>query len=465
MKKGLMLILALAVTFAGTARADEGTQKLLDKISNLEGKVAQLEGRTAAPTSVPTPTGAGSYVNNPDGINLGGFVSAGYNYNWLAVAPHSSASSSPSAGSASANGNNTNIRMFDRDANTFITNGDISLEKAPTGPGTAGFRADILFGRHAQLLDASTIGDSTDNFGIGQAYVEYIANVGNGLDIKAGRFLSIVGAESVFSKDNWNTSRGLLYTLAQPITHNGVLLSYKVSDMVDTKLGLVNGWDSSIDNNNSKTLMAQVALHPISGLDVTQNYIIGSEQTRLVRSSSTATAGNAPDRNTRQLLDTVIAWTPIQGNDRWKILGNFDVGWEERAASVEGVSIWEGLAVMTKYDVNDWLTLAARMEYFNDNDGARIGNLNGITGVVNCPNGQATCTQPTVDATNLYEMTYTADIKLAKNLITRLEWRYDWATDPIFDLSNGKGNGSNETYVGASNSQHTLGAEVIYVFG
>lgn len=483
MKKGLMLVLALAVTFAGTARADEGTQKLLDKISNLESKVSKLESRSVAPTSAPAPSGGtagGPWVNNVDGINMGGWVSAGYNYNWSAVAPHSSVDSSflqvsPSAGTANANGNNTNIRAFDRDANSFIENGEVVLEKAAQGPGTAGFRADILFGRDAQIFNSVTIGDATDNFAVQQAYVQYVAPIGNGIDIKAGRFVAICGSEVLESKDNWNTSRSLLYTLAQPLSHNGVIASYKINDLIDVKLGLANGWDSSIDNNNSKTILSQINIHPMSGLDISQSWIIGSEQTRIGTSSSTATAGNAPDRNLRQFFDTVVAWTPIQGNDRWKLLGNFDVGWEERAVGIEGVSVWEGLALGTKYDVNDWLTLAARMEYFNDNDGSRIGNLNGITGTVGCPNHQTqtsggTCTQPTADPANLYEMTFTADIKLAKNLITRLEWRYDWATDPIFDLSNGASPDTSlvvdrTTYVGASNSQHTLGAEVIYVFG
>lgn len=443
------LFLASSTVLADSPMADNS--KLMDKISALESKIAQLESKIASqPRAVVAEAPASSMGGGgfADGVNVGGYVSTGYNINWLSPNPDGNSGAAPAAGAVNTAGNNTNIRAFDRDSNTFLQNGKLTLEKAATDAGTAGFRADLMYGRDAQILNSATIGDATDNFFVEQAYVQYVAPIGNGIDIKAGRFVTIAGAEVIESKDNWNSSRSLLFNNAIPFTHNGVLASYKINDLVDVKAGVVNGWDSSIDNNKGKTILASVALHPMEGLDITQNYIIGKEQTRSVMAAG-ATAGNAAERNLRQLLDTVVAWTPIQGNDRWKVLANFDLGWEERGTSVEGVSTWHGLALGTKYDVNDKLTLAARWEYFNDNDGHRIGALNGLT---------------MTERNNFYEMTYTADYKLAANLISRLEWRYDWATDPVFDLSNNLGNGVNATYVGASNSQHTVGAELIYVF-
>ncbi len=449
------LFLASNTVLADSIAVDNS--KLLDKIAALESKIAQLESKVAMQGHVtPTkqtpemaPTGSGLLKSNED-IHFGGYVSTGYNINWLSPNPDGNSGAVPAAGAANVAGNNTNIRAFDRDSNTFLQNGKITIEKAATDAGTAGFRADLMYGRDAQILNSATIGDATDNFFVEQAYVQYVAPIGNGIDIKAGRFVTIAGAEVIESKDNWNTSRSLLFNNAIPFTHNGVLASYTINDMVDVKAGVVNGWDSSIDNNKGKTILAAVSLHPMAGLDITQNYIIGKEQARTVMGAGgTPTAGNAAERNLRHLLDTVVAWTPNPENDRWKVLANFDLGWEERGTSVEGVSVWHGVALGTKYDVNDKLTLAARWEYFADNDGHRIGALNGLT---------------MTERTNFYEMTYTADYKLAANLISRLEWRYDWANDSVFDLSNNLGNGVNATNVGARNSQHTVGAELIYVF-
>ena len=412
--------------------------------------------KAVAPHAAPTGEGL---LKSTDDIHVSGYVETQYNLN----------SNSPV--NRAAGGGNTNIRTFDRDANNFQSNAQIELEKLANEPGTAGFRADLMFGRDAQILSGATTGDSTNNVFVEQAYVHYIVPVGSGLDVKAGRFVTINGAEVIESRDNWNSSRSLLFNNAIPFTHNGVLTAYKINDKVDVKLGLANGWDSSIDNNNGKTILSQVNLHPAKGLDVTQNFTVGSEQARSAAGGTGTTQGNQADRNFRGLLDTVVAWTPIPDNDRWKTLLNFDYGWEEKARPLltpvnsgaahssgqvgTGVAHWQGLALGTKYDVNDWLTLAGRWEYFSDPQGARLGALNAIT---------------RAQRNNIYEMTYTADFKLVKNLITRLEWRYDWANNSIFDLSNGitdaavgpvggAGSGS-----GGANAQHTIGAEMIYAF-
>lgn len=440
---------------AGAVLADEvDIQKLLDKISALESKVSQLEGRVSmkehpGPTKevapMQAPTGQG-LVKSVEDIHLGGYLSTAYNLNTEnPLADSNGVVAGPAAGTFAGAGNNTGIRAFDRDAHSVTTSGKLTLEKMVTDAGTAGFRTDLQFGRTAQILNSATVGDSPDNIFIEQAYVEYVAPIGNGVNIKAGRFVTLAGAEVIESKDNWNSSRSLLFNNAIPYTHNGVVAAYKINDMVDAKLGVANGWDSSIDNNQSKTLLTQVALHPMSGLDVTNTVFFGSEQTRAV-------GGLNVDDNLRGLWDVVVAWTPIKDNDRWKVLANWDYGWEEKASALSpsvssGNAEWHGLALGTKYDVNDWLTLAGRWEYFADPDAARLGGINGLT-------------RPT--STTFYEMTYTADIKLAKNLLTRLEYRYDQSSESVFDLGNPVD--ASGFVIGASQSQSTFGAELIYTF-
>ncbi len=472
MSGALALLLVMTLTGWGSAyAADIDTQRLLDKISALESKVSQLEtkvsmqGHITPEKQVPmtAPTGGG-LLKSVEDIHVGGYIETGYNLNTNSP----NANTGATVGGSTVNGTNTNIRAFDRDANSFTENAEVDLQKIATEAGTAGFRTDLMFGRDAQILSGSTNGDQRNNVFVQQAYVQYIAPIGNGIDIKAGRFVTIAGAEVIESKDNWNTSRSLLFTNAIPFTHNGVLASYKFTDMVDAKLGLANGWDAGVDNNKGKTILSQVALHPMKGVDFTQNFIVGSEQARSAAGGSGTTGGNRADRNFRGLLDSVLAWTPLSTNEGWKVLANFDYGWEEKARAIltpnsarqfsgevgTGVAKWQGLALGTKYDVNNWLTLAGRVEYFSDPEGARIGALNGVT-------------RP--QRNNIFEMTYTADVKLAKNLITRLEWRYDWANNSIFDLSNGTTDsvalgGPATLGNGGANAQHTLGAEMIYAF-
>jgi len=445
------LFMASNTVLADSPVADNS--KLMDKIAALESKIAQLESKVAMQghitptkeTPMVAPTGSGLLKSNED-IHFGGYISTDYNLNTSSPQPTAATIAGRTAGTPTIDGNNTNTRAFDRDSNSFGANGKMTFEKAASEAGTAGFRTDLMFGRTAQILNSATTNDSTDNFFVEQAYVQYIAPIGNGVDIKAGRFVTIAGAEVIESKDNWNSSRGLLFNNAIPFTHNGVLASYTINDLVDVKAGVANGWDSSVDNNKSKTLLSAIALHPMAGLDITNNFIFGSEQARTV-------GGLNIDDNSRGLWDLVVAWQPISDNDRWKVLANFDYGWEEKASAIgsSGNASWHGFALGTKYDVNDKLTLAARWEYFADPDGARLGSVNGITAAT---------------STTLYEMTYTADYKLANNLLTRLEYRYDQASDNLYDLSNGLSAGlsGSATNVAANQSQHTIGAEMIYVF-
>ncbi len=440
--------LAIAMLFLNSnpAIAQDDVELLVKKIQTLEQKVAQLEAKIAMTEHVaPSKSNASYEISNGEGllksvedIHVGGYVSTSYNYDSNSPLPDASSGAGPTAGAANASGNNTNLRAFDRDANSFGHYSKLVIEK-PAETGGGGFRTDLMFGRDAQILNSITVGDATGNVFTEQAYVQYISPIGNGVDIKAGRFVTIVGSEVAESKDNWNTSRSLLLNNAQPATHNGILASYKVNDLLDLKLGVANGWDSGIDNNKSKTLLSSFAIHPMQGFDITNSLLLGPEQAR-------TTGGANTDKNLRGLWDVVVAWTPIKDFEKWKWLLNFDYGWEENSPGKlsEGNAIWHGLAAGSKYDLTNWLTFAGRWEYFADPDGVRTSGLNGLTPV-----------QDTV----LFEMTYTLDFKIAKNLITRLEYRFDQAQDQIFDLSNNIAGGD-----GARQNQQTFGTEMIYMF-
>ena len=98
---------------------------------------------------------------------------------------------------------------------------------------------------------------------------------------------------------------------------------------------------------------------------------------------------------------------------------------------------WQGVAGYARYQFNDWYALAARAEYFNDEDGVRTG--------VRSSRG--------VGSVNLWELTLTNEFKVYKDLITRLEYRHDHASDAVFSAGSS-----------TDNTQDTISAEVIYPF-
>ena len=56
------------------------------------------------------------------------------------------------------------------------------------------------------------------------------------------------------TKDNWNYSRGLLFTYAIPFYHFGLRAKYAFNDKFALTGYLVNGWNNIVDNNTGKTL-------------------------------------------------------------------------------------------------------------------------------------------------------------------------------------------------------------------
>ena len=98
-------------------------------------------------------------------------------------------------------------------------------------------------------------GGTTIYQNIQQAYVSYLAPVGNGsLQVDFGKFVTPAGYEVIETKDNWNYSRGLLFALAIPYYHMGMRAAYSPNDKVTVTGFLFNGWNNVVDNNTGKTV-------------------------------------------------------------------------------------------------------------------------------------------------------------------------------------------------------------------
>src|SRR5439155_19480447 len=136
------------------------------------------------------------------------------------------------------------------------------------------------------LRDHSTAGyfrdaarDAQDN-DIQQAYATYVAQLGSGLKIDAGKFVNHCSYEVIEGYDGWNdnASHSFLFGYAIPFTHTGARASYAFSKRVTAMLMVVNGWDVAEDNNRSKSVGGQLLLTPVVPLTVTLNGMFGPER-------------------------------------------------------------------------------------------------------------------------------------------------------------------------------------------
>lgn len=188
------------------------------------------------------------------GVEISGFIDTYYSYNFSK--PDDQRGSAGGFARDGAQGDWIDVRAFDRENNSFtLDNIEISVFKPSTEKDPIGFGFTTNYGEIAQRLTflPSDGRVDDDDFTVSQGFVTYKAPVGKGIDFKFGKFATWIGAELWESVDNPNFSRSLLYQNAIPFTNTGLAVSYPVLDSLTVTGYLVNGWDTFVDNNDSKT--------------------------------------------------------------------------------------------------------------------------------------------------------------------------------------------------------------------
>jgi len=130
---------------------------------------------------------------------------------------------------------------------------ELRLEK-PVDTGEqwgAGYKVDLLAGPDANALNTQSTGLGTgSDFGVKQAYVALHAPVGNGLDVKMGVWDTIIGYEVFESGSNPNVTHSYGYTM-EPTTHTGILGTYNLCETFSVNLGIANTFGPTINGRSS----------------------------------------------------------------------------------------------------------------------------------------------------------------------------------------------------------------------
>jgi Putative beta-barrel porin-2, OmpL-like. bbp2 len=399
-----------------TTTGDTETVELRRRVKELEERLEKLETRqtaettsaSSAPTTDTVPAAEPAKPASGDSgilgffkeVEVSGFVDGYYSYNFNKPA-----------------GRTNVLRNFDVRNNEFALNlAEIVIEKRPDPLNSRlGFRVDLDYGRATDMIHAAEPGGAETYKVIQQAYGSYLAPVGTGLQFDLGKFVTTHGAEVIESKDNWNYSRGLLFSWAIPYYHMGLRAKYSFNSKITVMGMAVNGWNNVEDNNAGKTFGVMVGWNPTSKLSIMQNFMTGPEQ-----------AGD--DEHHRNLSDTTIMYT---FNDKLAVMGNYDYGFDRTTA---GDSVhWQGVAAYLRYTPTKKWAFSPRFEWFDDHDGFS-------TGV----------------AQTLKEFTMTGEYKVRPNWITRVEYRRDWSDQPFFPKSD-------PTVL--TKAQSTVLAGLIWTFG
>lgn len=401
----------LAAMQAHMAQLEQKLIAATDQLEAAEQRIAAQE-TLAATEAVDASSGLAPFL---DTIDVGGFISATYFWNFNG--PHGPAQS----------GANAPVDLLHPDANSFSLDElwlTISRDVSPEQ--RAGFKADFVYGKTASILSGDNAdGNAGNDFDLYQGYISYLAPIGDGVTIQAGKFATLLGAEVASSRDNWNITRGNVYNYLQPINHTGVLASTPIGP-VTAMFGVVDETRpfpaTNADSSKNKALLF--------GASASGETISGSFAGTYGRASS----GTTPD-DKELILDFIFRFTP---NEKLSSYVNADYISSENSGTPSLDYDGFGISAAARFALTESTGIAGRLEYMGlESDTDTELGIFGVTG--------------------------TLDHKLTDALTLRAELRYDTASEGDLFAT------SDDIYVGNDgpnddDNQLTAGIELLYGF-
>ena len=271
----------------------------------------------------------------------------------------------------------------------------------------AGYRVDLWAGPDANVLGTQSVNAlGGSDFAVRQAYVALRAPFQNGLDFKVGVFDSIIGYESVESGNNPNYTRSFGHSI-EPQTHTGVLMSYRFNDLISASAGVANtagpvineraqgpNFSGATKAESYKTYMASVAITAPENM----SFLSGSTLYAGIVNGFTDSYG---ENETSYYIGGTVA-TPVTGLRLGTSLDVLDI-------HNTGGETWS-IAGYATYQATEKLSLHLRAEYLRDRGDQKF-----------FVDSDGNSTNPD----RVLGLTATAQYDLWKNVISRLELRWD----------------------------------------
>jgi|SaaInl7_100m_RNA_FD_contig_101_514791_length_1285_multi_11_in_0_out_0_1 hypothetical protein len=268
----------------------------------------------------------------------------------------------------------------------------------------AGYNAQLWIGDTATSPNA-VLGNGA--VGIKNANVDLRVPVGNGIDIKMGIFDSIIGYEGSDYNTNPNYTRSFGWGL-EPTTHEGVLLSYNVNEMISVSAGVANAniptlGGLALPSESQKSYMGAVALTAPDSMGFLSGAVLYAGVV-----DGLVAAANLADTTSIYVGATIP--TPVEGLAA-------GISWDYRLENGPSAGLSNGnsgawasaLAGYVSYDVTEKIAAHYRIDWAKGTDGS------------------FTVAQGSED--KVLSNTLTVDYKAWENVISRLELRWDHSLD------------------------------------
>jgi hypothetical protein len=233
--------------------------------------------------------------------------------------------------------------------------------------------------------------------------------------IDAGILPSHIGFESAVSKDCWTLTRSLLADNT-PFFQGGVRLSFTSDNGKWFLSGLaINGWQriTRVDGNSLISFGTQITYKPSASATLNYSTFIGTDK---------------PD-SARLIRIYHNLYGIFQVSKQFGIIAGFDIGTEQKSKGSGSLNTIYSPVLIAKYSIDDKWAIAARGEYYSDENGILIstGTANGF---------------------KTSGLSFNADYAPVGNAVIRLELRALNSKDPIFIKRNGYS--GNDTFITSS---------------
>lgn len=365
--------------------------------NELEKRISLLEEKDKAAPYVKTadlPENTAKFLKE---VDISGFVSASYTYNYNRPADRLN-----------------NGQLYDTQHDEFMLNKFVLIAQHAVDYDAfewkGGFFTELILGQDALSTRARSPDTSSGLFDLGnngdleQAYVAFNIPLGNGVKVQFGKFVTPIGYELVENEQNPNWTSGNQWTFIEPFTHTGVQLGYKLNSSWEVQFLVFQGWDIVKDNNESKSFMGHINYTPNDATWVGLTVFGGPEQSDKKNDPANAVAG--ANGLWRDGIDFAMTHkcTP-------KLSTALQIDWaEEHGGDPKGgVADWYAFGVWLMYDWTEKVQTAFRADFLSDTEGNRT------SGFLFPANG----------GQDLWSLTLTLNYKPVEGLRIAPEIRYD----------------------------------------
>jgi hypothetical protein len=278
------------------------------------------------------------------------------------------------------------------------------------GEWSAGYNLQMLFGPWATKRGTRSIIGEGGDFAFNEAVILLRVPVGNGIDFKVGQFGTFNGYEAfdTYKNPNWSRSYGFYI---ESSAHTGISASYQFNDVISAAIGVGNmaGFNNQADAKSGiesrkaylgiVTLTAPESFGFLAGGSLSVGYTYGDA----VPAGGDGTVSGVPNPGGRYSQGNFY----VGGSIPLPVTGlSLGIAYDYTSSSAFEDSYANALAGYINWQVTEKLKVNARADYAWGSNTAY-----GYT---------------SVDGKNeLFSLTGTVDYALWKNVISRIEARWD----------------------------------------